>query len=144
METQTRLKLLCSVGRLFPIWALRKQSSVVYNTYEAELKAASKNQDREFIEHQQYSEVREYEDRMASIQSRRLAAEAENLFIYLPDLTWEQGDYGDRYLDKPSLSRLFHAVKEQKIKIRDYRLKFAGAVTGINGGLIGLLAFWKK
>ena len=144
MKTQTKLKLLCSVGRLFPVWALRKQSNVVYNAFEAELKAASKNQDREFIEHRQYSEVREYEDRIASIQSRRLAAEAENLFIYLPDLIWEQGNYGDRYLDKPSLSRLFHAVKEQKDKIRDYRLRLAGALTGIIGALIGLLAVWKK
>jgi hypothetical protein len=80
------------------------------------LKAAGKNQVRNDIEQQRYWEVCQYEDRIASIRSRRLVAEAENFFIYLPDLICDQGNYGDRYLDKASISRLFHAVKEQKDK----------------------------
>jgi hypothetical protein len=108
------------------------------------LKAAGKNQVRNDIEQQRYWEVCQYEDRIASIRSRRLVAEAENFFIYLPDLICDQGNYGDRYLDKASISRLFHAVKEQKDKNRDYRLKMAGALTGIIDALIGLLAIWKK
>ena len=94
MKTQTKLKLLRSVQHVFPIWALKWQSSIVYHAFESELKAASKNQDREFIEFQQESEGREFQDTIASIQSRRLAAEADNLFVYLPDLNWVQGQYG--------------------------------------------------
>ncbi len=71
-------------------------------------------------------------------------AEAEGFYVYIPYLQWERGNYGDRYLDRPSLSTLYHAVKEQKDKVREYRLKLAGAITGIIGALIGLVAIWKR
>jgi hypothetical protein len=144
MKTETKLKVVRFWGRLFPIPALKMEARIVSDAHDATLKAAKTKQDREVIEFQLQDDACEYADAIASIQSRKLAAQAEDLFVYLTDLKWEQGNYAERYLDRASLSRLFHAVKEQKDKNRDYRLRMAGALTGIIGALIGLLAILRK
>ncbi len=133
--------------RLFPIWALKRQARVIYRAFDADLAKARASKDADEInslEQQRYFETSEYEDRILSIQSRRLVADAENLYVYIPDLQWEHGNYGDRYLDRTSISKLYHAVKEQKDKNKEYRLKLAGAIIGIIGALIGLIAVLKK
>ena len=144
MKRETKLKLVLFWGRFFPIPALKMEARIVKRAHDAQLRAAKTKQDRESIEFQRQDDACEYADAIASLQSRRLIAQAEDLFVYLPDLNWEQGNYGDRYLDKASLSRLFHAVKEQRDKNRDYRLRMASALTGIIGALIGVLAFLRK
>jgi len=101
------------------------------------------DQIRDF-EQQRSWETDEYEDKILAIRSRKLTADADKLYVYIPDLQWEMGNYGDRYLERASASKLYLAVKEQKDKIREYRLKLAGACTGIIGALIGLVAVWKK
>jgi len=147
METRTKLHVLAYVERLFPIWALKRQAGVIYRAFDADLAKARANKNAgelDSLEQQRHWETSEYEDKILSIKSRRLVAAAEGLYLYIPDLQWEQGNYGDRYLDRASLSKLYHAVKEQKDKNREYRLKLAGAITGIIGALIGLIAVWKK
>jgi hypothetical protein len=81
---------------------------------------------------------------LRSIQSRRLWMNAQRLYIRLPNLKWEEGPYGDQSLNEESFSVLFHAVKEKRAKALDTRRKLAGAITGIIGTLIGLVAVWKK
>jgi hypothetical protein len=147
MKTTSKIRLYGYLDRLFPIWALKRQARVIYQAFEADLakaKAGGKTDEYESLWHDQHFETREYEDKILSIQSHSLQADAKSLFIYIPDLQWERGNYGDRYLDTASLSKLHHAVKEVKNNIREYRLKLAAALTGVIGVLIGLIAIWKK
>jgi hypothetical protein len=142
-----RFRLLGYMERLFPIWALKRQVHSVYRAFDADLakaKASKNSGESESLEEQRHWEATEYEDKILSLKSRRLMAAAETLYLYIPDLLWEQGNYGDRYLDRASLSKPYHAVKEQRDKNREYRLKLAGAVTGIIGAMIGLVAVWKR
>ena len=147
MRTSQKLRLLGYAERIFPICALKGQARVIYRAFDTDLAKAkaSKNTDEfDSLEQQRHWETSEYEDRILAIQSRRLVADAERLYVYISDLQWERGNYGDRYLDRVSISELYHAVKKQKDEIREYRLKLAGAITGIIGALIGLIAVWKK
>jgi hypothetical protein len=50
----------------------------------------------------------------------------------------------ERYLSEASKSKLFYAVKEQKDKNREYRLRLAAVIIGMIGALTGLIAVWKK
>jgi len=147
MGIPTKLRLIGYLDRIFPIRALKWKSKVIYRAFDAELAKAKidgNRDDLESLEQQRHWEISEYEDKILAIRSRKLTADANDLYVYIPDLQWETGNYGDRYLDKASASRLYLAVKEQKDKIREYRLKLAGACTGIIGALIGLIAIWKK
>jgi hypothetical protein len=111
--------------------------------FEVELKSARNRDDRERIEYEKYFELSEFEEAIQTIHSRRPTADARELFVYIPDLKWVDGQYGGRFLDQESLSRLHYAVKAQKDSVRDSWLKIATALTGIIGALIGLLAFLK-
>jgi hypothetical protein len=70
--------------------------------------------------------------------------QAERLYIHIPDLEWEKGTFVERYLSEASKSKLFYAVKEQKDKNREYRLRLAAVIIGMIGALTGLIAVWKK
>ena len=66
-------------------------------------------------------------------------------------MVWKDDQMGNRYLDETSESRLFHAIKDERYKTWEFRLKVLGvlgtlifALTGIIGSLIGLIAIWKK
>jgi len=126
------------------VWALKQQSRIMSRTYEISLKNAKTSAERQELEFEQYTDLSEYEEAIQTIHSRRLMAEARELFVFIPGLKWEQGQFGGRFLSEESLSKLHHAVKTQKESIRDYRLRLATAATGIIGALIGLLAVWKK
>lgn len=120
---------------------------MIYHAFDADLakaKASKDTNEYHSLLNQQGFEVAEYLQKLRSIRSRRLLMEAERLYIHIPDLKWEDGAYGEHYLDAASQSKLYYAVKEQKDKIREYRLKLATPITGIIGALIGLIAIWKK
>ncbi len=144
MKVQTKLRVFQFLQRLFPVWALKKQSSIVSRAFEIDLKHARNSDDRERLEYERYFELSEYDEAIQTIHSRRLMAGARELFIYIPDLKWEEGKWGGRFLDEESLSKLHHAVKAQKDSIRENQIKIATALIGIIGALIGLLAVWKK
>ena len=144
MTLKTKLRFFNLLQRLFPIWALRGQSNIVSRAFEADLRKAQTSEERERLEYEQYFELSEYDETIQAIHSKRLSADARELFVYIPDLKWETGHWGGRYLSEESLSRLHHAVKAQKDSIRDYRIRFISALTGVIGALIGLLAIWKK
>jgi uncharacterized protein YciW len=144
MKIKTKLRIFNSLQRFLPIWALRKQSSIVSRAFEADLAKAKTSEERERLEYEQYFELSEYDETIQTIHTKRLLADARQLFIHVADLKWETGRWGSRYLDEESLSKLHQAVKAQKDVSRDYRIRFISALTGIIGALIGLLAIWKK
>jgi hypothetical protein len=116
----------------------------VAHAFEHDLKHAQNSEERERIETGKYFELSEYDEAIQTIHTRRLMAQARDLFIFVPDLTWDDGRWGGRFLNEESLSKLHLAVKAQKDSIRDFRIRYASAITGIIGALIGLLAVWKK
>jgi len=147
MDILKKLRLIGYLDKFIPIRALKWKSRVIYHAFDANLakaKASGKMDQIRDFEQQRSWETDEYEDKILAIRSRKLTADADKLYVYIPDLQWEMGNYGDRYLERASASKLYLAVKEQKDKIREYRLKLAGACTGIIGALIGLVAVWKK
>jgi len=144
MNIKTKLRFFNFLQRYFPIWSLRKQSRIVSRAFEADLRIAKTSGDRERLEYEQYSELSVYDEAIQAIHTKRLLTDARELFVFVPDLKWETGQWGNRYLNEESLSRLHQAVKAQKDSIRDYRIRFASALTGIIGALIGLLAILKK
>jgi hypothetical protein len=144
MKLKTILRPFQFLQRFFPVWALRRQANILSHRYEADLRRTKNRDDRERIEFDQYVDLSDFEETIQTIQSKRLMVKARELFIYVPDLKWEQGQWGGRYLSEESMSKLYHAVKAQKDSTREYRLKVAGALTGIIGALIGLIAIWRK
>jgi hypothetical protein len=144
VTNETKLRFFSYLKRFFPIWALNRQASIVSRAFDAEVKQAKTYEDRQGIESEQIFEISQYEEAIQMIQSQRLANEARKLYVYIPDLQWETGESGGRYLTEKSLSILYHAVKTQKDSIRDYRIRFISVLTGVIGALIGLLAMWKK
>lgn len=144
MTLKTKLRFFNFLQRFFPIWALRRQSNIVSRAFEADLARANNSEERERLEYEQYSELSEYDEAIQAIHTKRLLADARQLFVHVPDLKWETGKWGSRYLDEESLAKLYQAVKAQKDVSRDYRIRFISALTGIIGALIGLLAIWKR
>ena len=144
MKIQTKLRPFQFLQRFFPVWALRRQSKIVSRAFETDLETARNSEEREQVEYQKYFELSEYDEAIQTIHSKRLMSEARELFIFVPDLKWEEGRWGGRFLNEESLSRLHQVVKAQKDSIRDYRIKFATVLTGIIGALIGLIAVWRK
>lgn len=144
MNIKTKLRFFNFVQRFFPIWALRRQSEIVSRAFEADLRKAKSTEERERLEYEQYFELSEYDEAIQAIHTKRKLADARELFVHIPDLKWETGQWGSRYLNEESLSKLHQAIKSQKDSIRDYRIRFISALTGIIGALIGLLAIWKK
>jgi|ERR1035437_33390 hypothetical protein len=130
------------------MWTLRRQASVIYHAFDVDLAKAqasgNRNKYDELAQQQQF-EASEYQDKLRCVRTRRLLMEAETLYIHIPDLRWESGQFSqDRFLDDASESKLYYAVKEQKEKRREYYLKLATAITGMIGALIGLIAIVKK
>ena len=147
MDIPKKLRLIGYFERVFPVWSLKWKSRVIHCAFDAELAKAKldgKRDDFGGLEQQRHWETSEYEDKILAIRSRKLMADANRLYVYIPDLQWETGNHGDHYLKRVSASKLYLAVRKQKDKIREYRLKLAGACTGIIGALIGLIAVWKK
>ena len=144
MKIKTKLRFFSFFQRYFSIWALREQSKIVSHAFEADLSRTNTSEERERLEYERYFELSEYDEAIQAIHSKRLMADARELFVFVPDLKWETGQWGSRYLNEESLARLHQAVKTQKDSIRDYRIRFASVLTGIIGALIGLLAIWKK
>jgi hypothetical protein len=148
MKISKKMRLLTTLQEAFPMWALKRKADVLYRAFEDEVAAARVTGNRnkyEEIGQRRHFEVSEYTDKLRSLRSRRLLAQAANFYIHMPNLKWEYGQWSwDGFLDEESESRLYHAVKEQKTQRRDYHLKLVTAATGLTGALIGLVAAFKR
>jgi hypothetical protein len=145
MDIQKKMRLLGYLEKIFPVWSLKWKISTICRAYDTDLKKAGRGTEQfRDLEQQLNWETSEYKDKISALQSRKLTNEADSLYVYIPDLKWEQGNYGDRYLDTASMSKLYLSIREQKDKRREYYLKWAVAITGIIGSLIGLIAILKK
>ena len=94
-KLQTKMKVYRTIERVFPIWALKRQANVIYRAFDGELaKASNKPSEVVSIESSRHFEVSEFRDKIRAIKSRRLMEKADNYYIYLPELVWEQGSCG--------------------------------------------------
>jgi hypothetical protein len=70
------------------------------------------------------------------------------LYIDTSNLEWESDQYANHWLSDGAQSKLNRLVVEEKRKNWEFRLKVVGgvvgALTGLAGTLIGLVAIWRK
>jgi len=145
MDVPSKIRLLNRVRKVFPMWAVKQQALVIERAFDADLeKAKGDAEARQSIIVQRDFETGEYWDQLAALRSRKLTEYAEKLYITVDDLKWERDQYANYYLDKPSQSKLYRSIVEERRKIWDFRIKVIGALTGLIGTIIGLVAIWKK
>jgi hypothetical protein len=89
------------------------------------------------------------EDRRKVLLSRRLLREAERFEIPTPQhddkSAWEESpSFAERFLNTETAAKLRAALRKEKNERWELSLKVVGALTGIVGALIGLVAMLKK
>ncbi len=93
-------------------------------------------------------EADEYRNALAELRSRQLVRRAQKHYVRLDGLVWDSDQYGNQYLSNATESQLYQAVKEERRKAWEFRLKIIGilttALTGLVGTIIGLVAILKK
>lgn len=139
--------------RVLPVWSRQRQIDIVSEAYSREI-AQLKKTDREAADSLSYDgrfEETQRTDELYEFQSRWLYKKARHLYIDVPDVVWENGEYGGRFLPVAERIKLHIAVREQLDKRRDFYIKVAGVLisfvavlTGMIGAVIGVLAFLKK
>jgi len=144
VDVQTKLWLLNRVRKLFPEWAIERQAIVIEHAFDADLAATKDAEARQALEAQQDAESKEYWDELAELQSHKLIRRANKLHIPLDGLIWHKGIYNNRYLDPKVRIRLHNAIREEKRKTWEFRMKVIGALTGLIGTIIGLVAILKR
>jgi hypothetical protein len=141
MNVSQKLRMLETVGRVFPMWALQRQANVIYRAFDGEVAKAKASGDRneyEKVISTLYFEVGEYTDKLRALRSRALLAQAARFYVHVPDLKWEHGQWSwDGFLAEESEALLYQAIQQQKIARREFQLKLLTAGTGIVGALIG-------
>ena len=143
MEVRTKIRALNWVKVIFPEWAIRLQARVVYAAFDDELAQARDGEAREHVRSQRAFETSEYWDELRTLRSDRLIKQAHELYVSTEGLIWITGNFGHKYLDGPSESELKRAVRDQKHKIWEFRIKILTALTGLIGTIIGLVSIWK-
>lgn len=147
MDIPAKIRLLNRVRRVFPKWAIERQALVIEHAFDSELSQASKAKDSEAqqsILQQRYFEASEYWNQLEELRSRKLVSRAQKLHISLEGLKWDTDQYANHYLDSTSQVQLHRAIREESRKVWEFRIKVIGALTGLIGTLIGLVAVWRK
>jgi hypothetical protein len=145
MDVPAKIRLLNHVRKVVPMWALKQQALVIEHSFDSDLaKAKDDPEARSGIIRQRDFEASEYWNSLAALRSRKLTDYAEKLYITVNDLKWERDQYANYYLDRPSQSKLYRSIVEERRRIWDFRIKVIGALTGLIGTIIGLVAVWKK
>ena len=148
MKTATKIRLLNYAKKVFPTWAIERQARVIEHAWDSELKQAKNQGEREDIYAHRRFEAEEYWGELAQFRSRKLTRLAQKLYIHLDNLEWETGNYGHRVLSDESERRLYHAVREERQKVWEFRLKVITAIgsllLGLIGALIGLVSVAKR
>jgi hypothetical protein len=144
MDVPTKMRLLIRLGKIAPEWSLKWQASVIEHAFDSELAAAKGAEARESVVMQRDLEAGEYWNALAALRSRRLVDRAQKLYVPLDGLKWDTDQYANRFLDNPSEAKLYRAIREEKRRAWDFRIKVIGALTGLIGTVIGLVAIWKR
>jgi hypothetical protein len=128
------------------MWSLQRQIDLVHNACRQQARKVERldRDAADLIEYDAMFEVQQRTEELYEIQSHWLKEKARHLYITVPKLEWENGEYGSRFLTADSRAKLDAAVREQRDKRRDFWLRVIGALTGVIGALIGLFAFLKK
>jgi hypothetical protein len=138
-----KIRVLDRLRRIFPQWTLQRQARVIEHAFDPEIAKAKAKKDWEALQNiggQCVHESAEYWDALAELRSNRLAKKASKRGILTEGLEWETGNYANRYLTRASETKLRRAVIEERRKDWEFRLKIIGALTGLVGTLIGLVA----
>jgi hypothetical protein len=120
MDVKKKIRLLNKVRRIFPEWALVRQARVIERAFDDDLLNAKDDPKAFFMaEAMRDNEASEYWMALQERRSLKLSRRARKLHIAQGNLKWERDAYGNRYLED-------------------------GALTGLIGTIIGLVAIWKK
>jgi len=139
-----KLRVLSHFRGVFPEWTLQRKARVIERAFDAEVAEAKAKKDfysLQVISHRCRDETEEYTDAIEELCSRRLMKKAIKLMVNLEGLEWETGRYEHHYLTHASQAKLWRAIVEESRKTWEFRLKIIGALTGLVGALIGLVAF---
>lgn len=145
MDVPTKIRLLKRLGQIAPEWSLKRQGLVIEHAFDPDLAAAGNNLEaRQSIVMQRDFEAGECWNALAALRSRRLVDRAQKLYVSLDGLKWDTDQYANRFLDNPSEAKLYRAIREEQRRTWDFRIKVIGALTGLIGTIIGLVAIWKR
>jgi arginyl-tRNA synthetase len=136
--------LLNYFQEVLPKWTLRQKALVIEHAFSSELSNAKDGEARHYILQQRDFEASECWNALAEIRSRELVRQAQKLYIATDDLEWETDSYANRYLLNATQAKLRRAIVDERRKIWEFRLKVIGALTGLLGAAIGLLAFLER
>ncbi len=127
------------------MWAVKQQALVIEHAFDSDLAKAEEDAEaRQIVLAQRDFEAGKYWNELEALRSRKLVGYAEKLYISVDDLKWERDQYANFYLHRASQSKLYGAIVEERRRIWDFRIKVIGALTGLIGTIIGLVAIWKK
>jgi len=85
----------------------------------------------------------EYWGAIDELESEKLARLALKYYIPLDGLEWGRDQFGNKYL-AGDRSKLYRAIRDEQHGIWEFRLKIIGALTGLIGTAIGLIAILKS
>jgi hypothetical protein len=143
-----KIRLLSQLKKIAPAWAMRRQALVVEHAFDSDMEKAKNFEARQVVASGRYHEASEYWGALAEFRTQQLLERARKLYIVPDGVEWITDGYANRYLDDASLSKLNKLVLEETRETWEFRLKVIGgvigALTGLVGTVIGLVAVWKK
>ncbi len=144
MDVPQKIRFLNRFQAVFPEWTFKRKALTIEEAFDDDLAAAKDAEARHVVLQQRAFEADEYWNALAERRSRHLENQARKLYLSVDGLEWQIDSYANRYLDSASQSKLHRAIIEERRKIWGFRLKVIGALTGLVGAAIGLLAFLDK
>jgi len=130
------------------MWTTQRQALVIERAFDARMAKEKDLNVRANMASEREWEASEYWGALSEIRSHRLLARARKIYLAPEGMEWITDGFANRYLSDPSLSKLNKLVVEENRKTWEFRFKIigvaVGALTGLVGTLIGLVAIWKK
>ena len=144
MDVPAEIRLLGRVRAIFLEWAIAQQARVIENAFKEDLAQAKDWESRQVINAQRDFGASEHWNELRELRSRKLWKRALKLHLPLADIHWQDDQFANRFLEGESESKLYRAIREDKQKVWDFRLKIIAALTGLIGTAIGLIAILRR
>jgi len=148
LSVPRKIRLLDAARKVAPAWAMQRQALVIEHAFDSPMAKEKDMNVRANLASEREWESSEYWGALAEYRSEQLLARARTLYLVPDGMEWVTDGYANRYLNDESLSRLHKLVVEENRKTWEFRFKVVGAavgaLTGLIGTLIGLVAIWKK